>query len=168
MERVWLVEHNPLFGGCLATLLEWQTGLSASRLRQGATGCSCFGLLTQPKPTATRSISSLGCRSSSWRGSKRSVVGLLISGELGGRHGVLRTIKDKREKICGPAKPLLSRVGDRQPVRQTLLVPQRLRVRLVVDLPLHRFLTSWTRYNYTNSTVADITKTGPYPRSSVL
>ena len=69
-------------------------------------------------------------------------MGLLISGELGGRHGVLWTIKDKKDKIFGPAKPLLWGVGDRQPVRQTLVVPQRQRVRLVVDLPLHRFLTS--------------------------
>ena len=27
MERLLLVEHNPLFGEALATLLEWQTGL---------------------------------------------------------------------------------------------------------------------------------------------
>jgi hypothetical protein len=39
-------------------------------------------------------------------------------------------------------KPLLSGFGDRQPVRQTLVVPQRQRLGLVVDLPLHRFLTS--------------------------
>ena len=31
----------------------------------------------------------------------------------------------------GPAKPLLSRVGDRQPVQQTLVVPQRQCLRLV-------------------------------------
>ena len=29
MERLLLVEHNPLFGEGLATLLEWQTGLSS-------------------------------------------------------------------------------------------------------------------------------------------
>ena len=40
--------------------------------------------------------------------------------------------------ILRPAKPLLWGVGDRQPVRQTLLVPQRQRLGLVVDLPLHR------------------------------
>jgi hypothetical protein len=34
-------------------------------------------------------------------------------------------------------------------VRQTLIVPQRQRLGLVVDLPLHRFLTSWSRYNDT-------------------
>src|SRR5919107_4729450 len=61
--------------------------------------------------------------------------------------------------IFGPTKPLLSRVGDRQPVRQTLIVPQRQRLGLVVDLPLHRSLTSWTRYNDTNSIVAHITST---------
>jgi DNA-binding NarL/FixJ family response regulator len=31
MERLLLVEHNPLFGEGLATLLEWQTGLSSVR-----------------------------------------------------------------------------------------------------------------------------------------
>jgi DNA-binding NarL/FixJ family response regulator len=30
MERLLLVEHNPLFGEGLATLLEWQTGLSST------------------------------------------------------------------------------------------------------------------------------------------
>src|SRR5919107_245575 len=64
--------------------------------------------------------------------------------------------------IFGPAKPLLSRVGDRQPVRQTLIVPQRQRLGLVVNLPLHRSLTSWTRYNDTNRIVAHITNTGPH------
>ena len=29
MERLLLLEHNPLFGEGLATLLEWQTGLSS-------------------------------------------------------------------------------------------------------------------------------------------
>jgi len=29
MERLLLVEHNPLFGEALALLLEWQTGLSS-------------------------------------------------------------------------------------------------------------------------------------------
>ena len=29
MESLLLVEHNPLLGECLATLLEWQTGLSS-------------------------------------------------------------------------------------------------------------------------------------------
>src|SRR5215211_6513433 len=43
-------------------------------------------------------------------------------------------------KIFGPAKPLLSRVGDRQPELQTLVVPQRQCLWLVVDLPLHRSL----------------------------
>src|SRR5215216_727745 len=33
-------------------------------------------------------------------------------------------------KIFGPAKPLLSRVSDRQPVQQTLVVPQRQCLRL--------------------------------------
>src|SRR5215217_4059001 len=65
-------------------------------------------------------------------------------------------------KIFRPAKPLLSRVGDRQPVRQTLVVPQRQRLGLVINLPLHRSLTSWSRYNDTNSIVAHITKTGPH------
>ena len=41
-------------------------------------------------------------------------------------------------EIFGPAKPLLWGDGDRQPVRQTLLVPHRQRLGLVVDLPLHR------------------------------
>jgi hypothetical protein len=45
-------------------------------------------------------------------------------------------------KIFGLSKPLLSRVGDRQPARQTLVVPLRQRVRLVVDLLLHRYVTS--------------------------
>src|SRR5215210_4823705 len=48
--------------------------------------------------------------------------------------------KNIRAKIFGPAKPLLSRVGDRQPVQQTLVVPQRQCLRLVVDLSLHRSL----------------------------
>src|SRR5215207_9977062 len=43
-------------------------------------------------------------------------------------------------KIFGPAKPLPSRVGDRQPVQQTLVVPQRQCLRLVVGLPVHRSL----------------------------
>src|SRR5215211_7830645 len=43
-------------------------------------------------------------------------------------------------KIFGPAKPLLSRVGDRQPVQQTLVVPQRQCLQLVVGLALHRSL----------------------------
>ena len=30
MDRLLLVEHNPLFGEGLATLLEWQTGLSST------------------------------------------------------------------------------------------------------------------------------------------
>jgi two-component system, OmpR family, KDP operon response regulator KdpE len=30
MERLLLVEHNPLFGEALALLLEWQTGLSST------------------------------------------------------------------------------------------------------------------------------------------
>jgi hypothetical protein len=54
-----------------------------------------------------------------------------------------------RPKIFGPTKPLLSRVGDRQPVRQTLIVPQRQRLRLAVNLPLHRSFTSQARYNDT-------------------
>src|SRR5215210_3536872 len=44
------------------------------------------------------------------------------------------------QQIFGLAKSLLSRVGDRQPVRQTLVVPQRQCLRLVVDLSLHRSL----------------------------
>src|SRR5829696_9042861 len=43
-------------------------------------------------------------------------------------------------KIVEPAKPLRSRVGDRQPVLQTPVVPQRRGLRLVVDFPLHRSL----------------------------
>src|SRR5215211_4611 len=43
-------------------------------------------------------------------------------------------------KIFGPAKPLLLRVGDRQPVQQALVVSQRQRLRLLVGLPLHRSL----------------------------
>jgi hypothetical protein len=46
----------------------------------------------------------------------------------------------REAKIFGPAKPLLLRVGDRQPVQQTLVVPQRQCLRLVVNLPLHRSL----------------------------
>ena len=43
-------------------------------------------------------------------------------------------------KVFGPAKLLLLRVGDRQPVQQTLVVPQRQRLWLVVGLPVHRSL----------------------------
>src|SRR5215207_8910130 len=39
-------------------------------------------------------------------------------------------------KIFGPAKPLLLRVGDRQPELQTLVVPQRQCLRLVVYRPV--------------------------------
>jgi hypothetical protein len=46
-------------------------------------------------------------------------------------------------KIFGPAKPLWLRVGDRQPVRQTPVVPQRRGLGLVVNLALHRLLTSY-------------------------
>jgi hypothetical protein len=66
-------------------------------------------------------------------------------------------------KIFGPAKPLLSRVGDRQPELQTLVVPQRQCLRLAVGHPLHRFLTSCLRYNDTINIVARITKTGLHP-----
>jgi DNA-binding response OmpR family regulator len=33
MDRLLLVEHNPLFGEALALLLEWQTGLSSIHAR---------------------------------------------------------------------------------------------------------------------------------------
>jgi hypothetical protein len=46
----------------------------------------------------------------------------------------------KLPKVFGPEKPLLLGVGDRRPELQTLVVPQRQRLRLVVDLPLHRSL----------------------------
>ena len=39
-------------------------------------------------------------------------------------------------KIFGPAKPLLLGGGDRQPVQQALVVPQRQRLRLFVGLLL--------------------------------
>jgi hypothetical protein len=68
-------------------------------------------------------------------------------------------VNHERTKIFGPSKPLSLRVGDLQPVRQTPVVPQRRCPRLVVDLPLHRFLTSCSRYNDTNSIVSYITKT---------
>src|ERR687897_1235183 len=55
-------------------------------------------------------------------------------------------------RIFGPAKPLLLRVGDRQPELQTLVVPQRQGLRLVVDLPLHRSLPP-TRGTTTQSTL---------------
>ena len=62
-------------------------------------------------------------------------------------------------KIFGPAKPLLLRVGDRQPVQQTLVVPQRQRLWLVSRLSSSSFLTSCSRYNDTINIVPHITKT---------
>ncbi len=58
-----------------------------------------------------------------------------------GRTGkIVRGLCAPRAKIFGPAKPLLSGVGDRQPERRTPVVPQRRCSWLVVDLPLHRSL----------------------------
>ena len=62
-------------------------------------------------------------------------------------------------KIFGPAKPLLLRVGDRQPVRQTLVVPQRQRLWLVSRLSCTSVLTSCSRYSDTINIVPHITKT---------
>jgi DNA-binding NarL/FixJ family response regulator len=46
MERLLLVEHNPLFGEALATLLEWQTGLSSTHAQSLA---EAKGLLEEAK-----------------------------------------------------------------------------------------------------------------------
>src|SRR5918997_5259788 len=59
-------------------------------------------------------------------------------------------------KIFGPAKPLLLRVGDRQPVQQTLVVPQRQSLRLVNRPSCSSFLTSYSRYNDSTNTVPHI------------
>ncbi len=61
-------------------------------------------------------------------------------------------------KVFGPAKPLLLRVGDRQPVRQTLVVPQRQRLWLVSRLSCTSVFTSCSRYNDTINIVPHITK----------
>jgi hypothetical protein len=52
-------------------------------------------------------------------------------------------------KIFGPAKPLLSGVGDRQPVRETPVVPQRRGPRPVSRLSSSSALTSCSRCNDT-------------------
>jgi len=64
-------------------------------------------------------------------------------------------------KIFGPAKPLLLRVGDRQPVQQALVVSQRQRLRLVSRPFCSLVLTSCSRYNdRAPNIVPHITKTG--------
>ncbi len=63
-------------------------------------------------------------------------------------------------KIFGPAKPLLSGVGDRQPVQQTLVVPQRQSLRLVSGSSCSSVLTSYSRYNDATDIVPHITKAG--------
>src|SRR5215217_9171203 len=60
--------------------------------------------------------------------------------------------------IFGPAKPLLLRVGDRQPELQTLVVPQRQCLWLVVGLPVHRSLPPTRGTTACPSIVAHITK----------
>src|SRR5215211_6478694 len=67
-------------------------------------------------------------------------------------------------KIFGPAKPLLSRVGDRQPVQQTLGVPQRQCLRLVVYLPVQWPLPPTRGTTACSSIVAHITKAGACSR----
>jgi hypothetical protein len=61
-------------------------------------------------------------------------------------------------KIFGPAKPLLLRVGDRQPEQQTLVVPQRQCLRLVVYLPVQFPLPPTRGTTACPSIVAQITK----------
>jgi hypothetical protein len=62
-------------------------------------------------------------------------------------------------KIFGPAKPLPLRVGDRQPEQQTLVVPQRQCLRLVVYLPVQGPLPPSRGTTACPSIVAHITKT---------
>jgi hypothetical protein len=62
-------------------------------------------------------------------------VGLLISGELKGHQGFSLCHKGKNIRTSEAAP---ARSGDRQPVQQTPVVPQRRCLRLVVNLPLHR------------------------------
>ncbi len=67
-------------------------------------------------------------------------------------------------KIFGPAKPLLSRVGDRQPEQQTLVVPQRQCLRLVVYLPVQWSLPPTRGTTACPGIVAHITKRSLRPR----
>ena len=62
-------------------------------------------------------------------------------------------------KIFGPVKPLLSGFGDRQPVRQTLVVPQRQCLRLVVYVPVQWPLPPTRGTMACPTIVAHITKT---------
>jgi DNA-binding NarL/FixJ family response regulator len=50
MERLLLVEHNPLFGEGLATLLEWQTGFRSVRAGSLAEAKSLLEQANQKKP----------------------------------------------------------------------------------------------------------------------
>src|SRR5215207_1828743 len=61
-------------------------------------------------------------------------------------------------KIFGPAKPLLLRVGDRQPELQTLVVPQRQCFELVVYLPVQWPLPPTRGTTACPTIVAHITK----------
>src|SRR5918998_890001 len=67
-------------------------------------------------------------------------------------------------KRFGPTKPLLLRVGDRQPVQQTPVVPQRQGLRLVVYLPVH-FPLPPTRGTTTAQPTLYPTLLKPKPRS---
>src|SRR5919112_6006715 len=60
-------------------------------------------------------------------------------------------------KIFGLAKPLPLRVGDRQPEQQTLVVPQRQCLRLVVYVPVQRPLPPGRGTTACPSIVAHIT-----------
>ena len=50
MERLLLVEHNPLFGEALALLLEWQTGLSSTHAGSLAEAKGLLEEANQKKP----------------------------------------------------------------------------------------------------------------------
>jgi DNA-binding NarL/FixJ family response regulator len=50
MERLLLVEHNPLFGEALATLLAWQTGLSSTHAGSLAKAKGLLEEVNQKKP----------------------------------------------------------------------------------------------------------------------